>query len=80
MLPFSDRSKNTVNIKYKSIKKGFKMWVLADQGYVYNWLWFNGYPEKGIEVIGKKNWKFKINKNGIIACFASTFTVIIYLI
>jgi Transposase IS4 len=80
MLPFSGRSKDTVNMKYKPIKEDFKVWVLADQGYVYNWLWFSGHSERDTEIIGKKDWKFKIDKNGITACFAPNFTVVIYLI
>jgi hypothetical protein len=80
MLPFSGRSEDTVNMKHKPIKEGFKVWVLADQGYVYNWLWFSGHPERGTEIIGKKDWNFKINKNGTIACFAPTFAVVIYLV
>jgi hypothetical protein len=79
MLPFSGRSEDTVKIKNKPIKEGFKMWVLANQGYVYTWLWFSGHKNRGTEIIGKKDWEFKIDKNSTTACFAPTFAVIIYL-
>jgi hypothetical protein len=80
MLPFSGRFEDTVKIKNKPIKESFKVWVLADYGYIYIWLWFSGYKDRGIEIIGKRNWEFEIDKNGITVPFASTFTVIIYLI
>jgi hypothetical protein len=80
MLPFFGRSEDTVKMKNKSIKEGFKVWVLADYGYIYIWLWFNGHKDRGIEIIGKRNWEFEIDKNGTIVSFAPTFVVIIYLI
>jgi hypothetical protein len=55
MLPFSGRSEDTVKMKNKLIKEGFKVWVLADQGYVYNWLWFSGHKIRGAEIIGKRD-------------------------
>jgi hypothetical protein len=79
MLPFSGRSEDTVGIKNKPIKEGFKVWVLADHGYVYNWLWFSGHKDRGTEIIGKKDWKFKIDKKGTTASFAPTFAVVIHL-
>jgi hypothetical protein len=79
MLPFSGRSEDTVKIKNKPIKEGFKVWVLADQGYVYNWLWFSDHKTRGAEIIGKRDWKFEVDKNGTTAYFAPTFAVIIYL-
>jgi len=55
MLPFCGRSEDTVKIKNKPIKEDFKVWVLADQGYVYSWLWFSGYKDRDIEIIGKRD-------------------------
>jgi hypothetical protein len=55
MLPFSGRSEDIVKIKNKPIKEGFKVWVLADLGYVYNWLWFSGYKNRGSEIIEKRD-------------------------
>jgi len=28
-----------INIPSKLIPKGFKIWVLANEGYILNWLW-----------------------------------------
>ena len=79
MLLFCGRSEDIVKMKNKPIEEGFKIWVLVDLGYVYNWLWFSGHKKKGTEVIGKKNWKYQINNKGATASFAPTFAVIIYL-
>ena len=46
MLPFRGRSEDTIKMKNKLIEEGFKVWVLADLGYVYNWLWFSGHKRK----------------------------------
>jgi hypothetical protein len=66
-------------MKNKPIEEGFKVWVLADLGYVYNWLWFSSHKNRGWEIIEKRDWKFKIDKKGTIASFAPTFAAIIYL-
>ena len=66
-------------MKNKLIEEGFKVWVLADLGYVYNWLWFSGHKKKGTEIIGKRDWKYQIDSKGTTASFAPTFAVIIYL-
>jgi hypothetical protein len=79
MLPFRGRSEDTVKMKNKPIKEGFKVWVLADLGYVYNWLWFGGHKNKGAEIIRKKNWKYPLDNEGTTASFAPTFAVIIHL-
>lgn len=36
---FMGRSKETVNIPSKSVPEGFKIWVLANAGYVLDWLY-----------------------------------------
>lgn len=79
MLPFCGRSEDTIKMKNKPIEEGFKVWVLGDQGYVYNWLWFSGHEKKGTEIIGLKSWKCQIDKDGTVALFAPTHAVIIYL-
>ena len=33
------RAPEIVNIPTKPIPKGFKIWVLANKGYILNWLW-----------------------------------------
>jgi Transposase IS4 len=36
---FTGRASDTVNIPTKPVPIGFKIWVLADQGYVFDFLW-----------------------------------------
>ena len=79
MLPFYGRSEDIVKMKNKLIKEDFKVQILINQGYVYTWLQFSGYKDRDIEIIRKRDWKFKIDKNGIIAYFAFIYIVIIYL-
>ena len=79
ILPFCGRSEDIIKMKNKPIEEGFKIWVLADLGYVYNWLWYSGHKNRGTEIIGKKDWKYQIDSKGTTALFAPTFTVIIYL-
>jgi Transposase IS4 len=56
MIPYRSRTKYKVKLLNKLIKEGYKVWVLEDGGYVYNWLWHSridgpeGIPEKGIDV------------------------------
>lgn len=79
MLPFCGRSEDTLKMKNKPIEQGFKVWVLGDLGYVYNWLWFSGHEKKGTEVIGLKSWKYQVDSEGTVASFAPTYAVVIYL-
>jgi len=51
MIPYQGRSKHTVKLKNKPISEGYKVWVLEDSGYVYNWLWHS--RESGPEGIPK---------------------------
>lgn len=39
MLAFRGRSKDITKLKNKPISEGFKNWVLAEHGYVWNWEW-----------------------------------------
>ncbi|ENH72260.1 hypothetical protein FOC1_g10004497 [Fusarium oxysporum f. sp. cubense race 1] len=39
MVPFTGRSKETTLIKGKPTPVGFKVWVIAQQGYFLQWLW-----------------------------------------
>ena len=34
------RSKEIVNISSKPIPEGFKIWVLANEGYILDWLYY----------------------------------------
>ncbi|KAF1812442.1 pea pathogenicity protein, partial [Eremomyces bilateralis CBS 781.70] len=38
MARFTGRAAEIVNIPSKPTPKGFKIWVLADQGYILDWL------------------------------------------
>ena len=55
MIVYSDRSSYKIKFSNKSIKKGYKVWVLDDVGYVYDWLWHNRI--KGLETISQENIK-----------------------
>jgi hypothetical protein len=39
MAAFRGRILYTTKLKNKLIKEGFKIWLLADHGYAWNWLW-----------------------------------------
>ena len=40
MARFTGRYKYTVNILFKPINKGFKIWVIGDNRYLLNWLFY----------------------------------------
>ena len=52
MISYQGRSTHTVKLKNKPISEGYKVCVLGDSGYVYNWLWHS--REDGPETIPKK--------------------------
>jgi hypothetical protein len=39
MVPFTGRSKETTLVKGKPTPVGFKVWVIAQQGFFLRWLW-----------------------------------------
>ena len=39
MISYRGRSVDKVKLLNKPIKEGYKVWVLEDSGYVYDWLW-----------------------------------------
>ncbi|MFL5661999.1 MAG: hypothetical protein ACJ8BW_11720 [Ktedonobacteraceae bacterium] len=39
MVAFRGRTKHTTKLKNKPIKEGFKVWALAEHGYIWSWLW-----------------------------------------
>ncbi|KAJ0133681.1 hypothetical protein HZ326_23269 [Fusarium oxysporum f. sp. albedinis] len=39
MIPFTGRSKETTVVKNKPTPVGFKVWVIAQQGFFLQWLW-----------------------------------------
>jgi hypothetical protein len=48
MIPYRGKSDHTVKMKNKPISKGYKVWVLADHGYIWYFLWYSCVT--GIEV------------------------------
>ena len=44
---FIDRSSEIVNIPSKPTPEGFKVWVLANQGYVLDWIWYAKGEKRG---------------------------------
>ncbi len=56
MLAYRGRSSHKVKLPNKPIKEGYKVWILGDAGYVYDWLWHSrldgpeAIPQEGIEV------------------------------
>jgi hypothetical protein len=54
MIAYRGRSFHKVKLPSKPIKEGYKVWVLGDSGYVYDWLWHSrtdgpeGIPENGL--------------------------------
>ena len=48
MIAYRGRTKHTIKIKNKPISEGYKVWVLAEAGYVWTWLWHSKIegPEK----------------------------------
>lgn len=41
MIAYKGRTLYKIKLLNKPIKKGYKVWVLNDSGYIYNWLWHN---------------------------------------
>ncbi|KAF6518527.1 hypothetical protein HZS61_002605 [Fusarium oxysporum f. sp. conglutinans] len=51
MIPFTGRSKETTLVKGKPTPVGFKVWVIAQQGYFLQWLWHvKASPYKAVTV------------------------------
>jgi Transposase IS4 len=56
MIAYRGRTRHKVKLLNKPIKEGYKVWVLGDAGYVYDWLWHNhiegpeDIPSKGLDV------------------------------
>ncbi|PMD22878.1 hypothetical protein NA56DRAFT_717860 [Hyaloscypha hepaticicola] len=42
MIPFRGRSVHCTKVPGKPDPNGYKIWALADKGYLYNWLYFSG--------------------------------------
>jgi Transposase IS4 len=56
MIAYRGRTSHKVKLPNKPIKEGYKVWVLGDNGYVYDWLWHSridgpeGIPQEGLDV------------------------------
>jgi Transposase IS4 len=56
MVAYRGRTHHKVKLPNKPIKEGYKVWVLGDSSYVYDWLWHSrvdgpeDIPTKGLEV------------------------------
>src|SRR5881398_2726423 len=51
MIRFRRRSKHKVKLKNKPIQEGYKVWAIAQRGYIITWLWHS--KEEGPEGISK---------------------------
>ena len=56
MIAYRGQTLHKVKLLNKPIKEGYKVWILGDSGYVYDWLWHShidgpeDIPEKELEV------------------------------
>jgi hypothetical protein len=41
MIPYLGHTWHAIKASHKSIKQGYKIWALADLGYIFNWLWYS---------------------------------------
>lgn len=79
MIPFQGRSHHIIKLPNKPIPIGYKVWILRDNSYVYDWLWHSGddgpegIPKRGIII------EQKIPKGPIMIHLASTFALVIRL-
>jgi Transposase IS4 len=56
IIAYRGRTLHKVKLPNKPIKEGYKVWVLGDGGYVYDWLWHShvkgpeDIPQKGLDI------------------------------
>jgi Transposase IS4 len=80
MVPYQGRTLHTTKMKNKPITEGFKIWVLADNSYLCDWLWHS--QREGPESIPKQGITVnQLTTNNVLQPIrlASTFAVIIRL-
>ena len=53
MIPYLGHTRHTIKAPHKPIKQGFKIWALADLGYIFNWLWYS--KARGTEGLGLRS-------------------------
>jgi Transposase IS4 len=56
IIAYRGRTSYKVKLLNKPIKEGYKIWVLGDSGYVYDWLWHSringpeGISKEGLDI------------------------------
>jgi len=53
MIPYLGHTRHAIKAPHKPIKQGYKIWALADLGYIFNWLWYS--KAQGTEGLGKRS-------------------------
>ena len=51
--PYLGHTRHAIKAPHKPIKQGYKIWALADLGYIFNWLWYS--KAQGMEGLGKRS-------------------------
>ena len=77
MIAYRGRSSHTIKIKNKPISEGYKVWVLAEAGYVWTWLWHS--KIKGPERVPKDGTKHYLPIPYQPVHLAATFTLVLRL-
>ena len=53
MILYLGHTWHVIKAPHKPIKQGYKIWALADLGYIFNWLWYS--KAQGTEGLGKRS-------------------------
>ena len=81
MISYRNKTKYKVKLSNKPIKKEYKIWVLGDSDYVYDWLWHSRID--GPEEISEKDIKIErtsSEEESTKIFLTSTFALVIRLI
>ena len=81
MISYRDKTKYKVKLLNKSIKKEYKIWILRDSDYVYDWLWHSRIDEP--EEISEKDMeveRISSKEESTKIFLTSTFVLVIRLI
>ena len=83
MITYKDKLVDKIKLSYKSIKEGYKVWILRDVDYVYDWLW-HSYVEESKD-ISKKDFNIDRVESTKLTKFTKihlvlTFAFILYLV
>ena len=77
MIAYQGRSSHTIKIKNKPISEGYKVWVLAEAGYVWTWLWHS--KIEGPKRVSKDDIKQYLSISYQPIYLAATFTLVLRL-